>query len=175
MAFVAKSAYGGILSGTLSKYVNDQLSRPAEEQNEIQEELALLRASTATAVQLFNIAVEKDDSEAMLVSGQMMKKELQAVAQMAATAANIQAKSTEQLTRAGVEQIISGIIDIIFAVLRGEENGLELAAQIEKEIASKISLTVDRGTISLPSDEIVRLMDDSIGGDDSLQGEVVSR
>lgn len=154
-----QGAYAHILSGTLANFVESQLTKPAEQQNDIQEELALMRASAQAAVSMFAAASEKQDVEAMFGAGKLMQKELEAVARMANVASSIQAKSTDQLTRSSMELIISNIIELVFAVLRQEPNGLHLAARIEKEIQAKVNISVDRGTVSLPSDEMVALMD----------------
>lgn len=160
---MSKASYAHLLSGPLLQYVEEQLERPPENQNEIQEELALMRAGAAKSVEVFNIAIEKNDDKAIFVAGQMMKKELQAVAQIAAMAAKIQATNTDQMTRQAMELIVSGIIDIVFNALRAYPDGLKIAADIEKQIQSQINTSIDRGTVTLPSDEMVLLMDKTIG------------
>lgn len=157
-----KGAYSHLLSETLADYVSSQMEKPAEDQNDIQEELALMRAAASSAVQTFNLAVEKGDKQAIFVAGQLLKKELQSVAAMARTASSIQSDRSDQMTKTAVASIIGTIIDIVFTALNSEPNGLQIAAKIEREIHSRIDLNVDTGTVSLPSDDLVKLMDGTI-------------
>ena len=159
-----KGAYSHILTGVLKTYVTEQLEKPPEDQNSIQEELALMRSAASMAIEMYNAAVKSQNAKAIYAAGLAMKAELLGVVNTAQAASKIQSVTSDKMTRAAVESIISGIIDIIFGVLRNERNGLRLAAQIETEIAARVNMQIDRGTVVLPSDEVVRAMDSSIPG-----------
>ena len=155
----SRTAYSNLLKGSLKEFVADQLQKPPEDQNSVQEELALLRHRAASLVQLYSTAVESKNPEKMFAAAEAMKRELCVVVNTAKTAAQIQSAATGQMTLAAVEQIVGTIVEIIYDTLREESNGLQLAVRIEKKIAAGIDLTSDRGTVRLPSDELVGLMD----------------
>ena len=123
-----------------------------------------MRSAASMAIEMYNTAVKSQNAKAIYAAGLAMKAELLGVVNTAQAASKIQSVTSDKMTRSAVESIISGIIDIIFGVLRNERNGLRLAAQIETEIAARVNMQIDRGTVVLPSDEVVRAMDSSIPG-----------
>ena len=173
-----KSAYGSILTSSLRQFVLEQLEKPPESQCEIFEELALSRHATSNTVELYSKACErfeklkadpaatKEEKGAAAAfkfnAAAMLQKELAQVTNVAQAAAKIQASQTNSLSLSAMEGIVNSVIDIIFESLRMEPNGLKIAARIEQKINSQINLSVDRGTVKLPSDELVGLMDNSI-------------
>ena len=182
---MSKSTYGNLLSGALKEFVTGQLAKPAESQVEVFEELALHRATAAQAVEVYSKAADKlsqlrenpnasaDEKQAAFQmqyqTAEMMKRELLSVAALAKTASQIQSTQTNQLSLSAMEAIISNIIDLIYDALRPETNGLQIAARIEKKISSQISVNLDRGTVLLPSDELVQSMDLTVVG--AAEGE----
>lgn len=175
---MSKSTYGNLLSGALKNFVSDQTTKPPESQVEVFEELALHRATAATTVKMYDKAMKKveeltdnaaatDEEKAEAFTRQykaaeMMKREILSVANLAKTASQIQSSQTNQLSISAMENIISNIIDLIYETLRQEPNGLQIAVRLEKKISSQVSVSVDRGTVSLPSDELVRAMDQTV-------------
>lgn len=173
-----KGAYTKLLSESLKTFVHSQMEKPPETQVEVFEELALVRHSAAGVVEMYSKACEKleevknnpDSSkeekaaaaEFRFAAAAMLQKELFAVTNIAKTASSIQSAATNQLSLSAMEGIVNTIIEIIFESLRMEKNGLAIAARIEQKINSQVNLSVDRGTVKLPSDDLVSLMDKSI-------------
>ena len=158
----AKGAYTHLLTGTLKTFVTEQMEKSPESQNEIQEELALLRANASRAVEFYDKALQANNVAHIMVAAEAMKRELAAVTTTAAIAAKIQNSSSEQITLGAMENIVGAIIDLVHETLRDEKNGLQLAARLERLIGERINLRLDRGTVLLPSDTLVTSMDNSV-------------
>lgn len=126
--------YTRVLSKTLREALDEHLSQDPSKQVQIFEELGLMREHSMNAVALWSIAQDSDKLETRLAAGELMAGMLKQVADLAKTAAAINAQSAVSVHT--LHFVVQRIINVMHEVC-GEEN-ISLALEFEQRVRAEI-------------------------------------
>lgn len=159
--------YSKGLSTALRKKVEEFATAPHEEQVNLYEELALIRASAESAVAIAALAIENGNDKAKAMGVELMHSALAGVKDFVLATAKIDALNQERVTVAQLNLFVLQIIRCIHFACGGD---VHLATRIEEYINDNVALpsveepNIEMGGTSVTPAMLASQMDDMTTG-----------
>lgn len=161
--------YGHLLGPKLRDVFDGKMRAPIEEQQQVVEELAMMRVIAGDAVKMYNQIVENETltpekKESLLLgAGAVCRNALEEVAKVAKISADIQQKNTGEITILSLRATIHQLLDMMRKVCGHEFHFI--AEAFERMVDEQLQLPKRLGTNRTPEIDVdaqVTLMDDAI-------------
>lgn len=164
--------YGHLLGPKLKDVFEEKLRAPIEEQQQVVEELAMMRVIAGDAVKMYDAVVSKECDEKftekqkealLLATGAVVRNCMEDVSKIAKVSADIQQKNTGEITILSLRATVHQLLDMMRSVCGHEFHFI--AERFERLVDEQLQLPKKLGTNKTPDIDVeaqVTLMDDAI-------------
>jgi hypothetical protein len=156
--------YSVHLSKTLQEAVEEALDSAPEDQLNLYEELAVMRASAADICKMYDAC---PNDKTRMAAGGLLRDTMQEVARLCESAARVRASANDKLSIHNLSVVIAQVVRCAWEVFGDDE---ERAQQFEDLIREKVRMPEETRGTSITPDQDVMDMDASVPGGENGEG-----